>query len=474
MKKTAGFLIAAAVLFQLIYFPASASTKTVSGICGTAAAFTIDENGTLTITGTGKIDKFFSDDKEIEYKKIKQIIISEGITELGKNCFCFLENVTLVKFPASLQIIGEDAMNGMESLTEIQFPSELSQIGESAFYNCHKITELQIPDTVNQIGPDAFAYCKNLQRIRLPRGLKKIEDGLFEGCEKLTEIPATECLQEIGLSSFSFCHSLQNAAVPNTVKKIGAQAFWKCKNLKKLTFGSSVKKVAATYAQGCVQLRTVVNHSSISIPLNEVKGSLSWYVGKKKLRSLPPGKTAKGRGRKYAISYILNGGKIKGGKPKYHEYGKAAKLPSQVTRKGYTFLGWDIYGEKSFDEWGLLQSKIKAESREKLQVQAVFKKYKVSVKNQRIHVLVQDPLFGKKGYLKADDYYGFRYSEHPDMSHSVIVSKTAPYGKGMTGKLEKGKTYYVQIAAHGPDFTEEDDEDFPLFGWVKKKKVTIK
>ena len=474
MKKTAGFLIAAAVLFQLIYFPASASTKTVSGICGTAAAFTIDENGTLTITGTGKIDKFFSDDKKIEYKKIKQIIISEGITELGKNCFCFLENVTLVKFPASLQIIGEDAMNGMESLTEIQFPSELSQIGESAFYNCHKITELQIPDTVNQIGPDAFAYCKNLQRIRLPRGLKKIEDGLFEGCEKLTEIPATECLQEIGLSSFSFCHSLQNAAVPNTVKKIGAQAFWKCKNLKKLTFGSSVKKVAATYAQGCVQLRTVVNHSSISIPLNEAKGSLSWYVGKKKLRSLPPGKTAKGRGRKYAISYILNGGKIKGGKPKYHEYGKAAKLPSQVTRKGYTFLGWDIYGEKSFDEWGLLQSKIKAESREKLQVQAVFKKYKVSVKNQRIHVLVQDPLFGKKGYLKADDYYGFRYSEHPDMSHSVIVSKTAPYGKGMTGKLEKGKTYYVQIAAHGPDFTEEDDEDFPLFGWVKKKKVTIK
>ncbi len=474
MKKIAGILIAAAVLFQLIHFPAAASTKTVSGMCGAAAAFTIDENGTLSITGTGKIDKFFFDDKGIEYKSIKKIIISEGITELGKNCFCYLENVTLVQCPASLQIIGEDAMRWMESLTEIQLPSELSQIGEGAFYHCHKITELQIPETVSQIGPDAFAYCKNLQRIHLPRGLKKIEDGLFQGCDKLTEIPATECLQEIGLSSFSFCHSLQNAAIPNTVKKIGSQAFWKCKNLKKLTFGSSVKKVAATYAQDCVQLRTVVNHSSISIPLNEAKGNLSWYVGKKKHKSLPPGKTATARSRKYAINYILNGGKIKGRKPKYHEYGKAAKLPSQVVRKGYTFLGWNIYGERSFDEWGLLQSRIKAESKEKLQVQAVFKKYKVTVKNQRIHVLVQDPLFGKKGYSKAHDHYGFRYSEHPDMSHSVIISKTAPYGKGMTGKLEKGKTYYVQIAAHGPDFTEEDDEDFPLFGWVKKKKVTIK
>ncbi len=64
-------------------------------------------------------------------------------------------------------------------------------------------------------------------------------------------------------------------------------------------------------------------------------------------------------------------------------------------------------------------------------------------------------------------------AENPDMSHSVVVYKTAPYGKGLTGKLKKGKTYYVQIAAHGPDFTEEDDEDFPLFGWIKKKKVTI-
>ena len=473
MKKIAGFLIAAAVLFPLIYFPAAASTKTVSGMCGTAAAFTIDENGTLTITGTGKIDKFFSDDKVIEYKKIKKIIMSEGITELGKDCFCYLENVTIVEFPASLQIIGEDAMHGMKSLTEIQLPSELSQIGERAFYHCLKITELQIPDTVSQIGPDAFAYCKNLQRIRLPRGLKKIEDGLFQGCEKLTEIPAAECLQEIGLSSFSFCHSLQNAAIPDTVKKIGAQAFWKCKNLKKLTFGSSVKKVAATYAQGCVKLRTVANRSSISIPLNEAKGNLSWYVGKRKRKSLPPGKTATAKGKKHAINYILNGGKVRERKPKYHEYGKITTLPSQVRRKGYTFLGWDIYGEKSFDEWGLLQSKVRAESKEKLQVQAVFKKYKVTVKNQRIQVLVQDPNYGRRGYSKANDYYGFRYPENPDMSHSVVVYKTAPYGKGLTGKLKKGKTYYVQIAAHGPDFTEEDDEDFPLFGWIKKKKVTI-
>ena len=74
MKKITGFLIAAAVLFHLINFPAAASTKTVSGMCGTAAAFTIDENGTLTITGTGKIDKFFFDDKEIEYKKIIKIV----------------------------------------------------------------------------------------------------------------------------------------------------------------------------------------------------------------------------------------------------------------------------------------------------------------------------------------------------------------------------------------------------------------
>ena len=69
MKKIAGFLIAAAVLFHLINFPAAASTKTVSGMCGTAAAFTIDENGTLTITGTERLISFSLMTKKSSIKK---------------------------------------------------------------------------------------------------------------------------------------------------------------------------------------------------------------------------------------------------------------------------------------------------------------------------------------------------------------------------------------------------------------------
>ena len=78
------------------------------------------------------------------------------------------------------------------------------------------------------------------------------------------------------------------------------------------------------------------------------------------------------------------------------------------------------------------------------------------------------------GFSKEDDFYGYRYSENKDMSHSDIVYKTAPYGKGLSGKLKKRKTYYVQIAPHGSEFTEEDDEDFPIFGWRAKRKVKIK
>lgn len=65
---------------------------------------------------------------------------------------------------------------------------------------------------------------------------------------------------------------------------------------------------------------------------------------------------------------------------------------------------------------------------------------------------------------------------------SVPVGKTAKakgqkykikYGKGVTKKLEKGKTYCVEVAME-KDW-EEDDEDIEdsISGWLMKRKVKI-
>ena len=90
---------------------------------------------------------------------------------------------------------------------------------------------------------------------------------------------------------------------------------------------------------------------------------------------------------------------------------------------------------------------------------------------------VQDPAYKKAGYKRDGDNYYYRYSDNPDLNcdNSTYVLTTSPYGPGKSEKLQRGKTYYVQIARRLENL-EEDDEDvlFPRFDWLVKKKVIIR
>ena len=61
------------------------------------------------------------------------------------------------------------------------------------------------------------------------------------------------------------------------------------------------------------------------------------------------------------------------------------------------------------------------------------------------------------------------------MSNATVVVFTAPYGNGLSKRLEKGKTYYVQITRYFEPYME-DSEDYeePFCGWHCKRKIKIK
>ena len=213
---------------------------------------------------------------------------------------------------------------------------------------------------------------------------------------------------------------------------------------------------------------TVDSHVTIVRPAKE---NLIWRIDGQRVEVLPPKKTARAEAKKYLIQYKLKGGKIKGRRINKHEYGKAMKLPS-LYRKGYRFLGWHIYYNK---DWHYYQMEIKPNANGKIVAEAVFKQIKISAENQRIQVMVKDPNYGKRNYLKEMDNYYFRYSENPDMSNSTWVFSTTPYGKGISKKLKKGRVYYVQIAERTLGFEEEDDDMWnPTLGWLIKKKIRMK
>ena len=412
--------------------------------CGPDAWYELSEDGTLVISGTGEITKKFGEDSAVQHK-IKKIIMEEGIEKIGERAFAFC------------------------NAKEVDLPQTLKKMGKQAFYYT-LIKTVNIPQAVSEYGKDIFMH-SDVETAYLPDNMKEIPSGFFSECVKLQKVVWPSNLTKISAYAFSNCN-FDKFHVPDTVKKIDQGAFYCCEKLKTITIGKSVKKVSKDFISGCYSLKRIVNHSKATISLEDMNKKRYWYVAGKKVTKLKPGKTATAKYRSYRIKYQLNGGKVKGKSPKKYTYRARTKLPKVVKKKGYTFFGWNLVAK---NDWELCKYEVPAKLYGTLKAEAVLKKYKVTSDHGRIKVTVKDSQHKKKGYKKSTDRYYYRYSETKDMTNAKYVLSTAPYGKGLSGKLKKGKTYYVEASRY-LELYLEDSEDLaaPSWGWLGKKKITIR
>ena len=245
---------------------------------------------TLRISGKGDMKSFYEpavkDDYFVGYDKIiENVIIEEGITNIGDEAFIGFSRLTNIEIPESVTGIGFYAFSGCKSLTEFNLPENLSMIqlgtfadcsslksieipknvvsiGQIAFLRCVSLTRITIPESVWHILPEAFSGCENLQEITIPQNTTSIEEGIFNGCKKLktVEVAAgnknftsengifynknktelikypsennTETIYEIPESvtciaenAFEENKYLENIKIPETVTSIGESAF---------------------------------------------------------------------------------------------------------------------------------------------------------------------------------------------------------------------------------------------------------
>ena len=441
-KKHVSMMVVMALLLCLT-MPAKVNAESRQP-CGPDAWYELSEDGTLVISGTGEITKKFGEDSAVQHK-IKKIIMEEGIEKIGERAFAFC------------------------NAKEVDLPQTLKKMGKQAFYYT-LIKTVNIPPAVSEYGKDIFMH-SDVETAYLPDNMKEIPSGFFSECVKLQKVVWPSNLTKISAYAFSNCN-FDKFHVPDTVKKIDQGAFYCCEKLKTITIGKSVKKVSKDFISGCYSLKRIVNHSKATISLEDMNKKRYWYVAGKKVTKLKPGKTATAKYRSYRIKYQLNGGKVKGKSPKKYTYRARTKLPKVVKKKGYTFFGWNLVAK---NDWELCKYEVPAKLYGTLKAEAVLKKYKVTSDHGRIKVTVKDSQHKKKGYKKSTDRYYYRYSETKDMTNAKYVLSTAPYGKGLSGKLKKGKTYYVEASRY-LELYLEDSEDLaaPSWGWLGKKKITIR
>ncbi len=167
-----------------------------SNKCGENATWTIDADGNLVISGTGAV----TDNSGFKNLEINEVVIEEGITEIGAEIF---------------------RMSSMQSLAPL--PSTLESIGDYAFGNCNVGTELVLPEGLAELGKYAFTntICAS---VKLPDSLKVIGDGAFRG-SMVSYLTIPEGVTTIGEEAFSWTSLLGDVIIPETVTSIGADAF---------------------------------------------------------------------------------------------------------------------------------------------------------------------------------------------------------------------------------------------------------
>ena len=160
-----------------------------SGTCGDNALWSIDDEGVMTITGTGAMYDYGKGDSPwYSYREtVKKAVVGNGITVIGSNTFRYCSNLKSVSLPSSITSINAKAFIGCTGLSSITLPKNIKEIGESMFEGCTGLKNIEVPSAVTTLGKYAF-YNSGLTQITLPASLKSIGSQAFTSCASLSKV----------------------------------------------------------------------------------------------------------------------------------------------------------------------------------------------------------------------------------------------------------------------------------------------
>ena len=198
------------------YFRVNASVMD-SGTCGDDLTWTLDDEGVLTISGMGDMEDYISVPWVNYLSDINTVVISSGVTSIGKSAFLYCSNLTNVTIPDSVTSIGDQAFSGCTSLASISIPDGVTSIGNSAFRACGNLTAITIPDGLTSISSEAFYECSGLTNITIPECVTEICNYAFCGCTGLTSISIPDSVDYIGYLVFEGCTKLESVTLSKSL-----------------------------------------------------------------------------------------------------------------------------------------------------------------------------------------------------------------------------------------------------------------
>ncbi|MDO5549219.1 MAG: leucine-rich repeat protein [Eubacteriales bacterium] len=279
------------------------NASVANGTCGKNLTWTLDENGLLTVSGTGEIPDYITvaewgTDKVLEENKapwddylnqIKEIFIGEGVTKIGYAAFADCHNLQKVTIDSTVTYIRHSAFSNASSLVEVVGGSGIKKMESDIFYGA-PLTSLTLSKKLTELDSGALLGLEKLQNIYLepgnttyqscngvlfadsgktiysfpagrtgtytiPSGVTTIGESAFSK-SALSSIEIPNSVTKIEDNAFAYC-KFQSISIPNSVTEIGQLAFYWCKNLTSMTFPVKIKTLPYAICAGDSSLTAV-------------------------------------------------------------------------------------------------------------------------------------------------------------------------------------------------------------------------
>lgn len=287
-------------------FEAEIQPRSASGDCSAEdswnsandVSWSLDDNGTLTISGTGQM-KSYSESNAApwfsERLSIKQVVIDPGVTYIGNYAFYYCVNLVSVTIPGTVKSVGTSAFSkctaltsvtipegvthlysyafsGCTALSQVSLPGTLTEISSYVFYNCSALPGIEIPDSVKTISYYTFSGCKSLKALELPDQLTYVASCLFYGCTALESVIIPPSVTSIDSGAFEGCSALKAIDIPAGVTSIGSSAFRECSSLTEVELPQGLSYIDSYCFALCIGLTEIVIHKGVAQIRNNAFG----------------------------------------------------------------------------------------------------------------------------------------------------------------------------------------------------------
>jgi len=281
LKKILAIVLTLVMVFSIVPLGAVTVSAATSGTTGDCY-WTLD--GTvLTISGNGAMDNYVDWEKAPWGTQLTQVIIEDGVTNVGGSAFIDCTGLTVINIPDSVTDISYNAFyntgyynnssnweNGVLYIGNHLIAAKVTisgdyiiksgtkKICDYAFSDCVNLTSITIPDSIISIGNYAFDCCENLKNIYITdlSAWCKIDFGFFYSNplsfaenlyldnELITDLEIPNDITIIKKSVFENYTLLKSVIIPNSVTSIDGLAFCDCKNLTSITVPDSVTDIS--------------------------------------------------------------------------------------------------------------------------------------------------------------------------------------------------------------------------------------